>query len=73
MVHFIKRHNNTLNDLTFGASCLWFCRESNVQVDSMVTEVLGQMLQEVSSSEIQLEQDRVAEEKRKLEEARWVY
>ncbi|XP_067459089.1 germinal-center associated nuclear protein [Thunnus thynnus] len=44
--------------------------ESSVQVESLVSDVLGQMLQEVSSSEIKLEQERVAEEKRKLEEAR---
>lgn len=44
-----------------------------MQVESLVSEVLGQMLQEVSSTEIQLEQEHVAEEKRKLEEARLVY
>ncbi|KAK5861477.1 hypothetical protein PBY51_022871 [Eleginops maclovinus] len=44
--------------------------ESGVQVESLVGEVLGQMLQDVSSSEIRLEQQRVAEEKRRLEEAR---
>ncbi|KAM9347509.1 germinal-center associated nuclear protein [Symphorus nematophorus] len=44
--------------------------ESSVHVDSLVSEVLGQMLQEMSSTEIKLEQERVAEEKRKLEEAR---
>lgn len=44
--------------------------ESSVQAESLVSEVLGRMLQEVSSSEIKLEQERVAEEKRKLEEAR---
>ncbi|XP_018552194.1 LOW QUALITY PROTEIN: germinal-center associated nuclear protein [Lates calcarifer] len=44
--------------------------ESSVQVESLVSEVLGQMLQEVSSTEIKLEQERVAEEKRRLEEAR---
>ncbi|XP_037543110.1 germinal-center associated nuclear protein [Nematolebias whitei] len=44
--------------------------ESDVQVESLVREVLGQMLQEISSSEFKLEQERVAEEKRKLEEAR---
>lgn len=44
--------------------------ESGVQVESVVSEVLDQMLQEMSSSEIKLEQERVAEEKRKLEEAR---
>ncbi|XP_034430226.1 germinal-center associated nuclear protein isoform X2 [Hippoglossus hippoglossus] len=44
--------------------------ESSVQVESLVSEVLGQLLQEVSSTEIKEEQERVAEEKRKLEEAR---
>ncbi|XP_073329353.1 germinal-center associated nuclear protein [Pagrus major] len=44
--------------------------ESSVQAESLVTEVVGQMLQEMSSTEIKLEQERVAEEKRKLEEAR---
>lgn len=48
------------------------CSESSVQVESVVTEVLRQMLQEISSAEIKLEQERVAEEKRKLEEARLV-
>ncbi|KAE8299602.1 Germinal-center associated nuclear protein [Larimichthys crocea] len=45
-------------------------RESSVQAESLVSEVLGQMLQEMSSTEIKLEQERIAEEKRKLEEAR---
>nr|XP_046259110.1 germinal-center associated nuclear protein [Scatophagus argus] len=44
--------------------------ESSMQAESLVSEVLGQMLQEMSSAEIKLEQQRVAEEKRKLEEAR---
>ncbi|XP_023278966.1 LOW QUALITY PROTEIN: germinal-center associated nuclear protein [Seriola lalandi dorsalis] len=44
--------------------------ESSLQVETLVDEVLGQMLQEMSSTEIKLEQERVAEEKRKLEEAR---
>ncbi|XP_076603708.1 germinal-center associated nuclear protein [Chaetodon auriga] len=44
--------------------------ESSMQAESLVTEVMGQMLQEMSSTEIKLEQERVAEEKRKLEEAR---
>ncbi|XP_041663549.1 germinal-center associated nuclear protein isoform X2 [Cheilinus undulatus] len=44
--------------------------ESNEQVESLVGEVLGQMLQELSSTEIDLERERIAEEKRKLEEAR---
>ncbi|XP_030614652.1 germinal-center associated nuclear protein [Archocentrus centrarchus] len=45
-------------------------KESGAQVESLVNEVLRQMLQEVSTAEIKLEQERVAEEKRKLEEAR---
>ncbi|XP_030013814.1 germinal-center associated nuclear protein [Sphaeramia orbicularis] len=44
--------------------------ESSAEVESLLSEVLGQMLQEISSTEIQLEEERVAEEKRKLEEAR---
>ncbi|KAF7658146.1 hypothetical protein LDENG_00016710 [Lucifuga dentata] len=44
--------------------------ESSVQVESLVNEVVGQMLQEMSSTQIQLEQERVAEENRRLEEAR---
>ena len=43
-----------------------------MQVESLVSEVLEQMLQEISSNEIKLEQERVAQEKRKLEEARLV-
>lgn len=45
-------------------------RESSAQLESLLGEVLGQMLQEVSSTEVRLEQERVAEEQRKLEEAR---
>ncbi|MEQ2188007.1 hypothetical protein GOODEAATRI_010573 [Goodea atripinnis] len=44
--------------------------ESSVQVEVLVGEVLEQMLKELSASEIKLEQERVAEEKRRLEEAR---
>ncbi|KAF3842809.1 hypothetical protein F7725_001658 [Dissostichus mawsoni] len=44
--------------------------ESGVQMESLLGEVLGQMLQDVSSTEIRLEQQRVTEEKRKLDEAR---
>ncbi|XP_029386874.1 germinal-center associated nuclear protein isoform X2 [Echeneis naucrates] len=44
--------------------------ESHVQVESLVSEVVGQMLQEVSSTEMKLERERIAEEKRKFEEAR---
>lgn len=53
-------------------SCLLSCRESNAQAESLVSEVLGQMLREMSSTEIKLEQGRVNEEKRKFEEARLV-
>ncbi|XP_024661247.2 germinal-center associated nuclear protein [Maylandia zebra] len=45
-------------------------KESSVQVEMMVSEVLRQMLQEVSAAEIKLEHERIAEEKRKLEETR---
>ncbi|KAM9365403.1 germinal-center associated nuclear protein isoform 2-T2 [Pholidichthys leucotaenia] len=44
--------------------------ESGAQMEVVVSEVLGQMLRELSSTEIRLEQERIAEEKRKLEEAR---
>ncbi|CAJ1078722.1 germinal-center associated nuclear protein isoform X1 [Xyrichtys novacula] len=44
--------------------------ESSVQVESLVGEVMEQMLQEMSSAEIKQEEEHVAEEKRKLEEAR---
>uniref|UniRef100_A0AAX7SS42 Germinal-center associated nuclear protein n=1 Tax=Astatotilapia calliptera TaxID=8154 RepID=A0AAX7SS42_ASTCA len=44
----------------------------SVQVEMMVSEVLRQMLQEVSAAEIKLEHERIAEEKRKLEETRLV-
>uniref|UniRef100_A0A3B4XYK8 Germinal-center associated nuclear protein n=1 Tax=Seriola lalandi dorsalis TaxID=1841481 RepID=A0A3B4XYK8_SERLL len=37
--------------------------KSSLQVETLVDEVLGQMLQEMSSTEIKLEQERVAEEK----------
>lgn len=48
------------------------CRESGAQTESLLSEVLGQMLTEMSSAEIELERERLAEEKRILEEARWV-
>lgn len=41
-----------------------------MQVESLVSEVTGQILREISSTEVRLEQDRIAEEKRKLVEAR---
>ncbi|KAM3862155.1 germinal-center associated nuclear protein [Diretmus argenteus] len=44
--------------------------ESSGQVESLVSEVVAQMLQEMTSAEIQLEQERIDEEKRKREEAR---
>ncbi|CAL8240621.1 unnamed protein product [Merluccius merluccius] len=44
--------------------------ESGVQVEALLSEVIGQMLQEVSSDGIQSEALRVAEEKRRIEEAR---
>lgn len=39
----------------------------------MVSEVVTQMLREVSTSEIAAEKERIAEEKRKVEEDRCVY
>ncbi|XP_061579845.1 germinal-center associated nuclear protein [Cololabis saira] len=44
--------------------------ESSVQAESLVTQVLRQMLHEITTAEVKLEQERIAEEKRKLEEAR---
>ncbi|KAM9804598.1 germinal-center associated nuclear protein [Neosynchiropus ocellatus] len=44
--------------------------ESCVQVEALVGEVTGQMLREVSTTEISLEQERVAEERRRQAEAR---
>ena len=41
-----------------------------MQVEVVLSEVIGQVLQEVSSEEIQFEASRVAEEKRRIEEAR---
>lgn len=52
--------------------CLWPRRESSAQAASLVSEVLGELLRDVSSAEIELERKRVAEEKRRLEEARLV-
>ncbi|XP_036400726.1 germinal-center associated nuclear protein [Megalops cyprinoides] len=43
---------------------------SDGQVEALVSEVLEQMLKEVSAAEIQAEKERIAEEKRKMEEAR---
>lgn len=42
-----------------------------MQAESVVSEVLGQMMQEISSTEIRKERQRVAEEEQKLEEARF--
>ncbi|XP_029315303.1 germinal-center associated nuclear protein [Cottoperca gobio] len=53
-----------------GSYAITALSESGVQVESLVSEVLGQMLQEMSSTELKLEQEHVAEEKRKLEEVR---
>ncbi|XP_030643492.1 germinal-center associated nuclear protein [Chanos chanos] len=44
--------------------------ESGSQLEAIVSEVLGQMLREVSTAEIEAEKNRIAEEKRKMEEAR---
>lgn len=49
---------------------VWSLRESGVHVESVLSEVLGQILQEISSDEMEKERLHVAEEKRKLEEAR---
>ncbi|XP_057684683.1 germinal-center associated nuclear protein [Corythoichthys intestinalis] len=44
--------------------------ETSLQAESVLNEVLGEMLREMSSTEIHVEQERLAEEKRKIEEAR---
>uniref|UniRef100_A0A3Q3QX71 Germinal-center associated nuclear protein n=1 Tax=Monopterus albus TaxID=43700 RepID=A0A3Q3QX71_MONAL len=59
----------TSNPFKCTGSIIHFLTLSNT-VESLVSEVLAQMLQEVSSDEIEMEQERVAEEKRKLEETR---
>ncbi|XP_062390501.1 germinal-center associated nuclear protein [Sardina pilchardus] len=43
---------------------------SDVQLEAMMSEVVQEMLRDVSASEINAEKERIAEEKRKLEEAR---
>lgn len=43
-----------------------------MHVESVLSEVLGQTLHEISSDEMEKERLRVEEEKRKLEEARLV-
>lgn len=43
-----------------------------MHVESVLSEVLGQTLHEISSNEMETERLRVEEEKRKLEEARLV-
>lgn len=44
--------------------------ESSAQTESLLDEVLGEMLSELCSAEVRLERQRVAEERRILEEAR---
>lgn len=43
-----------------------------MHTESVLSEVLGQLLKEISSEEIEKERLRVTEEKQKLEEARLV-
>lgn len=46
---------------------------SESELQTMVSEVVAQMLRKVCTSEITAEKERIAEEKRKLEEERYVY
>lgn len=45
---------------------------SESEMQTLVSEVVVQMLREVSESEITAEKERIAEEKRKLEEERCI-
>ncbi|KAJ8012892.1 hypothetical protein DPEC_G00047600 [Dallia pectoralis] len=45
-------------------------RESSGHMEAVVSEVVGQMLREVSAAEVRAEQERLANEKRKIDEAR---
>lgn len=49
---------------------LTICRESNSQTESLLDEVLGEMLIELCSAEVKQEHERLAEERRVREEAR---
>lgn len=46
---------------------------STTELQTIVSDVVARMLREVSTSEILAEKERIAEEKRKLEEDRFVY
>lgn len=48
------------------------CSASSGHMEAVVSEVVEQMLREVSIAEIQAERERLAEEKRRIEEARLV-
>lgn len=48
------------------------CSVSERELETVVSEVVAQMLRDLSASEITAELARIAEEKRKLEEARCV-
>lgn len=45
---------------------------SESEVQTIISDIVAQMLREVSTSEIKAEKERIAEEKRKLEEDRCV-
>ncbi|KAL0964023.1 hypothetical protein UPYG_G00317270 [Umbra pygmaea] len=45
-------------------------RESSAHMEAVVSEVVGQMLHEVSVAELRAERDRLTEEKRQIEESR---
>lgn len=46
------------------------CSMCDGQVGALLSEVVEQMLQEISAAEMQAEREHVAEEKRRMEEAR---
>lgn len=48
------------------------CSASDIELETVVSEVLHQLLRELSTSEIRAEKERIEEEKRKKEEARCV-
>lgn len=50
--------------------CICVCSVSGDQLEAVLSEVVQEMLQDVSAAEINAEKERIAEEKRKQEEAR---
>uniref|UniRef100_A0A673HID2 Germinal-center associated nuclear protein n=1 Tax=Sinocyclocheilus rhinocerous TaxID=307959 RepID=A0A673HID2_9TELE len=58
--------------LCLNVSAHVFCSASDSELETVVSEVLNQLLRELSTSEIIAEKERIADEKRKQEEARCV-